>query len=489
MARERPGRFREIKLTVTEVPPTVADKPGTAVAAREEGALRLQPGQTLAQLSPAQQAGLAAIFNFDPFVEGANHVEVFLHFCLTRGYDPFLKEAYLIKRGKGDNAKYTIQTGIDGFRRKAHESVGSGQWRYVKTVGIYWTGDDDGADWWILNPDTGIKKRVWVDAWIYPHYPAAAKCVIEYVDEFGNTQTTDRVAHWGMFAPYTQPWDNRPGAAKGKKLVDDDGKPVMVLGEMWVKGPQHQLGKCAEAQVLRATFPAKLSGLYIDEEMHKADVEASNEDRLEAANVRQDAFIRAQGTPAHTVPGSIVRDDAPPAPAHPVPDEPVHTEPEGPGHTPEPEPAPAGATQEQRRAWLLDEIEMMSDVLGRPMANVFKIRLKANLDEVDPDTLASVMMPFRATVIAALNNRGDNEEAGTYAAAGSTVMPVDLLLGHAEAEETMRPVGDTIAEVVDKLKGAPVEPHQFYAVGDSPLCHDCGEEFGDQAHTPTPGGE
>jgi hypothetical protein len=47
--------------------------------------------------------------------------------------------------------------------------------------------------------------------------------------------------------------------------------PGQKLGHMWRKMPHNQLAKCGEAGALRKAFPRKLGGLYINEEMEKAD--------------------------------------------------------------------------------------------------------------------------------------------------------------------------------------------------------------------------
>lgn len=47
--------------------------------------------------------------------------------------------------------------------------------------------------------------------------------------------------------------------------------PGEKMGFMWRSKPHIMLGKCSEAQALRKAFPAELSSVYADEEMHVAD--------------------------------------------------------------------------------------------------------------------------------------------------------------------------------------------------------------------------
>jgi hypothetical protein len=253
------------------------------------GSLSLSPTQT--KLTPEQRAALSAITNANPDDERAiPNLRVFLHVCQKMSLDPWRKQAYLIVRGEGDKAKFTIQVGIDGYRTVAARTrllVGSATW--------LWTGDDDDPACWRFNEATGVMQRVWYDEWPESRgWPGAAKAVIRHYDALGNLVISDAVAHWGMYAPMYPKfeWTGSSGSRKKVPVVDDDGKTVMELGEMWAKGPAHMLAKCAEALVLRKVFPDEFAGTVTFEEMHRADMEERVRADREAAAARKEAFSR-----------------------------------------------------------------------------------------------------------------------------------------------------------------------------------------------------
>lgn len=93
-------------------------------------------------------------------------------------------------------------------------------------------------------------------------------------------------AYWDEFAPVKEEWkentETRRREPTGKFYLD--GK--------WPQMPQLMLQKCAEAQALRAGWPDQFGGLYVEEEMHKAEVDltateivAAEEEKARAAKI------------------------------------------------------------------------------------------------------------------------------------------------------------------------------------------------------------
>ncbi|OCB09273.1 phage recombination protein Bet [Mycolicibacterium porcinum] len=178
-------------------------------------------------------------------------IELFFHVCQKSGLDPFNKEVYMIGRNtevdrwepvnpaepdgqkrkvKRWVTKYTIQTGINGFRKRARE--------IAESKGIEFSQDDP-----LWCGEDGIWKEVWPDS----KPPVAAKFVA-----YRDGHRYSFIAH---YAEYVQ--------------TKNDGKP----NHMWNKMPCNQTRKCAEAGALQAAFPDELGGLLLDDAVQNEDAD------------------------------------------------------------------------------------------------------------------------------------------------------------------------------------------------------------------------
>lgn len=180
--------------------------------------------------SPDQVAALKQL-GVDQATDG--DLSVFFHQAKQTGLDPFAKQIYMIGRNaKLDDGswgkKYTIQTGIDGYRliarraaKKERESLGYGD--------TLWCGEDG----------------QWRDVWLARTHPSAAKVTV-----IRDGQPFAAVALWNEYVQTTR-----------------DGNP----NTMWSKMGANQLAKCAEALALRKAYPQDLSGIYTSEEMGQTE--------------------------------------------------------------------------------------------------------------------------------------------------------------------------------------------------------------------------
>ena len=194
---------------------------------------------------------------------------VFLEVSARAGLNPFNKQIYVISRGKGDNAKATIQVAIDGLRLIAQRS---GEYDGSK---VEWCGIDG----------------IWTDVWVSEQPPVAAKAIV-----YRRGAKFEKVC---MFREYVQ---TKPGWSDG--LPRGSAPDIHTPTEMWLKMPANQIGKCAEAGALRMAFPAEMSGIFVDDEEAAMDrvarEEARRAERATPVSGPQRASQRQVAAPAQT---------------------------------------------------------------------------------------------------------------------------------------------------------------------------------------------
>lgn len=231
--------------------------------------LAITPEQT--RFNEMQVAGLKQLG-----VEDAPQaqLDVFFHRCRTTRLDPFAKQIYLIGRktkvggynGEPERyeVKYTIQTGIDGYRLNGKRAA-KREGNKLAFEGPYW---HDGNDW--------------SDVWLGGNRPPVAAKYVIYVDG---------VPHAGiaMYAEYVQTTG-----------YGSNTKP----NSMWAKMPANQTAKCAEAQAWRKAYPDDFSDLVLEDAAQIIDPDGApvERTRVQSERVTAAGIIEAR-RPAASDPG------------------------------------------------------------------------------------------------------------------------------------------------------------------------------------------
>lgn len=230
----------------------------TDIAVHEQrGALALRPDQQ--QWTDQQRAALTQL-GVDKASPG--DLAVFLHVAQRTGLDPFAKQLYMIQRA----GKWTIQTGIDGFRVIAARHP-----EYAGQIGPQWCGKD------------GVWRDFWIDG-----KPVAARVGVVRRD------WTEPVWGVALFSEFN------------------------AGNQMWRDKPAHMLAKVSEALALRKAFPHDLSALHTDDEMGRA----ARTHVVDHGSPVTVAELTGTPTPA--------RADSPPSPARTAPAAAAPPTPQGP---------------------------------------------------------------------------------------------------------------------------------------------------------------
>lgn len=212
---------------------------------------------------------------FDLFIEVAKQLKL----------NPFRRQIYAVVYSKDtERRKMSIIVGIDGYRSVANDS---GDYRPSEDEPEF-TYDDALKS--SANPLGLVKASVRVfkygpdKQW----YPVSG---VAYWSEFAPIEDAapDDAYEWIDSDQKFPPGHKKAGQFKRKKVLKQgrEADAIARPAGKWLTMPLLMLAKCAEAQALRKGWPS-LSGVYIAEEMARADLEdLSASEQAEAARVEQ----------------------------------------------------------------------------------------------------------------------------------------------------------------------------------------------------------
>lgn len=232
--------------------PAAEDLVADAAQAEQDSALK-----SLATIEPKQQrfneSQIAILRQIGLEDATQGDLDLFFHYCRTTGLDPFRRQIYMIGRNtkvtewvedeRAQNGrrrierwvtKYTIQTGIDGYRRNGREAA-KALGDELRFDGPYFTGEDD-----FHVTDSGEVVQHWRPVWPKGRPPHAARFVI-----YRNGEPFEGIAHFDEFV----------------QTFGNSGEP----NSMWAKMPRNQIAKCAEALAWRRAYPDDFAGLILED--------------------------------------------------------------------------------------------------------------------------------------------------------------------------------------------------------------------------------
>lgn len=220
-------------------------------ASRESGARTLATIRDDQQTFDESQIAILRQLGIENASKG--DLDLFFHVCRTTGLDPFRKQIYMIGRNtkvtewvedeRAQNGrrkvetwvtKWTIQIGIDGYRRNVR-LIAAALGDELVFDGPYWCGEDG----------------VWREVWPSKDAPHAAKFTV-----IRNGEKFTGIAHFDEFVQTNAVYE---GSGQSRRKVADEPN------SMWSKMPRNQIAKCAEALAYRRAYPDDFAGLILED--------------------------------------------------------------------------------------------------------------------------------------------------------------------------------------------------------------------------------